>query len=111
MSWINKSFLVGLFLCFVGINNLNANEDVSINDLKEITYFLLKDVKELNVQMDNFLVNLKDETSVFEESLKEKVYKDLMILNKNMLTVDKKLNELLLKNYTVDNKLIEYQNK
>ena len=111
MNWTNRNFLVALLLCFVSVNSLNANEDVSINDLKEITYFLMKDVKELNVQMDNFLVNFKDEASVFEESLKEKVYKDLMILNKNMLTVDKKLNELLLKNYTVDNKLIEYQNK
>lgn len=111
MSWINKSFLVGLFLCFVGINNLNANEDVSINDLKEITYFLMKDVKSIEEKIDNFLTNFKDESSLFEESLKEKVYKDLTVVNKNLLIVDKKLNELLLKNYTIDQKLIEYQNK
>lgn len=101
MKLINKT-IVGMILLNSSI--LSANEDVSINDLKEITYFLMKDVKENDEKINAFSASFGE----LENSVREKINKDLLVLNKNIISIDHKIKEMILKDYLVDRKLIEY---
>lgn len=89
-----KRLVFGLCLMF---SSVIANDDVSIMDLKELTYNLMEDTEELSLSLDKNIT---------------KINKSIISMESKNIIVNIKLNKLnFLENYTISKKMLDYYNE
>lgn len=99
--------VVVIAVIFLGVLFANANDDVSIADLKEVTYYLLNDVDKNKLEFEKKITNV--ESNIL--TLRVNADKKLENLNRS-LEEHKKIIAILndIQNYSISQKLLDYRN-
>ncbi len=97
---IKKIIVVTLITVF-GVSNASAQDDVSIMDLKETVYFLMKDVQRMKKQEEQFLEDTKristqniSKIEVMQNKIKELEKENEALRNKEIIPEYKVSKEL-----------------
>lgn len=97
---IKKIIVVTLITVF-GVSNASAQDDVSIMDLKETVYFLMKDVQRMKKQEEQFLEDTKristqniSKIEVMQNKIKELEKENEALRNKEIILEYKVSKEL-----------------
>lgn len=96
-----------IVMIFLGVLFAKANDDVSIADLKEVTYYLLNDVDKNKLEFEKKITNVESSILTLRVNSDKKVEEinSALLEHKKIIII---LNDI--QNYSISQKLLDYYN-
>jgi len=96
-----------IVMIFLGVLFAKANDDVSIADLKEVTYYLLNDVDKNKLEFEKKITNVESSILTLRVNSDKKVEEinSALVEHKKIIII---LNDI--QNYSISQKLLDYCN-
>lgn len=96
-----------IVMIFLGVLFAKANDDVSIADLKEVTYYLLNDVDKNKLEFEKKITNVESSILTLRVNSDKKVEEinSALVEHKKIIII---LNDI--QNYSISQKLLDYYN-